>query len=157
MTYYNEIAEGYEELHKEEQLKKIEIISKNIRINKNDLLLDVGCGTGITTKPWKCKKIGIDPAIRLLQKASDGIYINAEAEHIPFKANSFDCVISITAIQNFNDIEKGLLEIKRVGKKRFVLSFLKKSNEGDEIKKLIEEMFDVKKVIEEEKDLIFII
>ena len=27
MTYYDDIAEGYEELHKEEQLKKVELIN----------------------------------------------------------------------------------------------------------------------------------
>ena len=29
MTYYDEISEGYEELHKEEQLKKVELIKLN--------------------------------------------------------------------------------------------------------------------------------
>ena len=33
MTYYNEISEGYEELHKEEQLKKIELIKKFLKPN----------------------------------------------------------------------------------------------------------------------------
>ena len=157
MTYYDEISDGYEELHREEQLKKIDLISRYFKPNENDLLLDVGCGTGLTTKPWSCRKIGLDPAIRLLQKADNGIWVNAEAENIPFKNNAFDVVTSITAIQNFHGIEKGLKEIKRVGKDRFILSFLKRSKKAEKIKKLIEEMFDVKEVIEEEKDLIFIV
>jgi len=157
MTYYDEISDGYEELHREEQLKKIDLISRYFKPNENDLLLDVGCGTGLTTKPWSCRKIGLDPAIRLLQKADNGIWVNAEAENIPFQNNAFDVVTSITAIQNFHGIEKGLKEIKRVGKDRFILSFLKRSKKAEKIKKLIEEMFDVKEVIEEEKDLIFIV
>jgi len=155
--YYDEISEGYEELYKEEQLKKLEIISKNFKINKNELLLDVGCGIGITTGFWNCRRIGLDPAIKLLKKAKDNAYVNAEAEHIPFKDKCFDVVISITAIQNFDDIRKGLEEIKRVGKNRFVLSFLKKSSKRNKIEKIIHEFFKVQKVIEEDKDLIFIV
>ncbi len=159
-NYYDEIANGYEELHKEEQLKKIEIIKKNLDINPEDNLLDVGCGTGLTTEPWPCKRYGVDPSAKLLERArqKDTIeYKLAPAENIPYCDRFFDIVISITAIQNFNDIEKGLKEIKRVGKENFVLSFLKKSGKGELIEEKIKELFDVKNVIEEEKDLIFFV
>ena len=156
MTYYDEISEGYEELHKEEQLKKIELISKYLKPKPDNLLLDVGCGTGLTTKPWNCKKIGLDPSIKLLQKAGKGVWINAEAEHIPFKDKTFDIVISITSIQNFHDIEKGLKEIKRVGKDKFILSFLKRSNKRKFIEENIKKLFNIKQIIEQDKDLIFI-
>jgi ubiquinone/menaquinone biosynthesis C-methylase UbiE len=156
-AYYDKIAEGYEELHKNEQIQKIRLISDHLKIDKNDLLLDVGCGTGLTTRFWSCRRIGLDPAIRLLKKTDKKGYVNAEAENIPFKDNVFDIVISVTAIQNFHNIKKGLEEIKRVGKNRFALSFLKKSSKKENIRNLIEEIFDVKKVIEEEKDLIYFI
>ena len=159
-NYYDEIAQGYEELYKEEQLKKIRLIQEHLKVNSEDKLLDVGCGTGLTTELWKCKRFGVDPSRKLLEKArqKDRIeYRQASAENIPYPDNFFDVVISITAIQNFNDIEKGLKEIKRVGKNKFVLSFLKKSNKRNFIEKKIKELFDVKKVIEEEKDLIFFI
>lgn len=158
MNYYDSINQGYEELYKEEQLKKIELIKKFFKAKKTDKLLDVGCGTGLTTEPWDCVRYGIDPAKKLLARArqkSKMEYKLASAEKIPYPDHFFDIVISITAIQNFNDIEKGLKEIKRVGKKRFVLSFLKKSKKADKIKKIIEKYFDIKKIIEEEKDLIY--
>ncbi len=160
MTYYDDIAEGYEELHREEQLKKVALIRKHVTIQPNELLLDVGCGTGITALGWETNTFALDPAIKLLEKAheKDKVkYINAEAENIPFKNNIFDWVISITAIQNFYDLEAGLKEIKRVGKERFVLSFLKNSQKAEKIKQLIEKHFKVKQIIEEDKDLIFII
>ena len=71
--------------------------------------------------------------------------------------NEFDIVISVTAIQNFNDYKKGLDEIKRVGKDRFALTILKKAQKIDEIKSYIESIFKVKKIIIEEKDFIFIV
>jgi ubiquinone/menaquinone biosynthesis C-methylase UbiE len=157
-TYYDQIAEGYEELHKEEQLKKIELIKQHFSVKKTDRLLDVGCGTGLTTVAWDCIKYGIDPARKLIERAHKGPeYRVAAAENIPYPDHSFDVVISITAIQNFEDTDKGLKEIKRVGKKRFLLSFLKKSSKKEEIDKLIRKIFDVNKVVEEEKDLIYFV
>ncbi len=162
MTYYDEISQGYEELHKEEQLKKIRLIKKYFSPGKEEKLLDVGCGTGLTTEPWDCKRYGIDPAKKLLARArKKGIikYKLARAENIPYPDNYFDHVISITAIQNFEDIKKGLEEIKRVGKSSFVLSALKKSKKINYIRKMVFEIFKNKKIkeIEEEKDLIWII
>lgn len=159
--YYDKISSGYEELHREEQENKLSIIKKELdgRINRNALLLDVGCGTGITSD-FDCIVFGADPAIKLLQKSlkkkKPDFRVCAEAEHLPFKDRSFDAVVSVTALQNFHDIEQGLDEIKRVGKKDcvFALSFLKKSDKKEIILKEIKERFDVWKEIEEDKDMI---
>lgn len=156
--YYDAISEGYEELHLEEQLKKIELIKKFFSPKKSDKLLDVGCGTGITTEPWPCKRYGLDPAKKLVERAREKeniTYIISVAEDIPYPNKFFDHVISITAIQNFYDISKGLDEIKRVGKKSFILTFLKRSSKKILIDKLIREKFHVIKIIEEDKDIIY--
>ncbi len=158
MGYYDEISSGYEELHREEQLKKIGIIKRHLKVHSSDRLLDVGCGTGLTTEPWGCKRYGIDPAPKLLERAREKgkvEYRLAPAEDIPYPDNNFDIVVSITAIQNFKDIAKGLSEIKRVGRDRFVLSFLKRTKKRDIIDRLIRKLFIVEDVIEEEKDLIY--
>ena len=156
MKYYDSIAKGYDELHGEEQLKKCRLISKYFD-SKNKKILDVGCGTGIATDFFKCK-IGIDPSEKLLKIARKKFlkikFIRAKAEKLPFKDNEFDVVISVTAIQNFEDIEKGLEEIKRVGKE-FVLTFLKRSEKKEKIEKVIKKLFKIKKMIEEEKDMIY--
>lgn len=158
MTYYDEISEGYEELHEEEQLKKIKLIKSFLKPEPDEKLLDVGCGTGLTTEPWPCIRFGIDPAKKLIARARQRdsiVYKVAPAESIPFPDNTFDYVISVTAIQNFSDIEKGLKEILRVGKGKFVLTFLKRSPKKEFIEKKIKELFKIVDVIEEEKDFIF--
>jgi len=157
-NYYDKIARGYEELYREEQLKKINLIKKYLKLKKHDKLLDVGCGTGLTTKPWQCIRYGLDPSKELLKRAKNKDKINyvlGRAENIPFPDNFFDIVISITALQNFSDIKKALSEIKRVGKNKFVLSFLKKSKKRKKIEQEIKNLFKIKKVIEEEKDIIY--
>jgi ubiquinone/menaquinone biosynthesis C-methylase UbiE len=156
MGYYDEISEGYEELHKEEQLKKVKIILNKLNLKKTDKLLDVGCGTGFYLDMFKCKVTGVDPAPKLIKKyKGEQKIILARAEELPFPDNSFHIVTSITAIQNFEDIEKGLQEMKRVGKKNFVLSALKRSNRISLIEKLINHLFIVDEKIEEDKDIIF--
>ena len=151
--YYDAIANGYNELYQQEQLHKLSIIKNNIKINKNTKLLDVGCGTGISSK-FDCLVIGIDPSIKLL-KQNENNKVLGIAENIPFKYNSFDYVISITAIHNFNNIKKSFEEIKSVGKENFVFTILKKSKKFNYIKGLIEKNFEVEKIVEEDKDGIF--
>lgn len=182
-NYYDSIAEGYDRLHMEEQLKKLDVIEEALSkdadlkskfvISKTTKVLDVGCGSGISTEFFGSLKnidkrniFGIDPSKELVKiaeqkqkKINNNMnnirYSIAPAESIPFKDHEFDYVISITAIQNFNNIEKGLDEIKRVGKDKFILTFLKKSEKAKAIEGLIKEKFDVIKKLEEDKDIIY--
>lgn len=153
MDYYNLISRGYNELYGNEQTNKISLIKKHVKINKNTKILDVGCGTGISSD-FDCFVVGIDPSIELL-KQNKKIKVIGFAEDLPFKDNSFDYVISVTAMHNFCDIEVSIDEIKRVGKTNFVFSILKKSKKFKNIKRLIEGNFEVEKVVDEDKDFIF--
>jgi ubiquinone/menaquinone biosynthesis C-methylase UbiE len=162
MDYYDSIAEGYEELHREEQIKKIKLIlpflKKITDENKKTKILDVGCGSGILFEFIKGEKTGIDPSkklIKIAEKKKNGKYSFGKAEKLAFKDNEFDLVVSMTAIQNFSDIKKGISEIRRVGRKKFLLTFLKKSGKRKEIESQIKKKFIIEKKIEEEKDLIF--
>ena len=152
MNYYDEIEEGYAELHKEEQLRKIAIIKKHIQFHEKWFILDVGCGPYFGDFPGTV--IGIDPSFKLLKQAKIPV-VQAIGEKLPFKDNEFMAVISVTALQNFTDIEKGLLEIKRVGKEYFAISVLKKSPKIKMIEELVPKLFPVQRIVEEEKDIIF--
>jgi demethylmenaquinone methyltransferase/2-methoxy-6-polyprenyl-1,4-benzoquinol methylase len=167
VNYYDGIASGYDELHGEEQLKKLELIGKELRtdtqlkdfIKPTYKLLDVGCGTGISTGFFKAKeKYGVDPSkslIRIARKNYPTItFTVGSAEQLLYKDKQFDIIISLTAIQNFDNLEKGLNEIKRVGK-HYILTFLKKSLKRERIEELIQKKFNVIKKIEEEKDVIY--
>lgn len=162
MTYYDDIATGYNELHKEEQIKKIKIIKQNLTVEKKYRLLDIGCGTGISFEFFECKLFGIDPSIELLKQIPSRFLgkvqtKTASAEKIPFPDKLFDIIISITAIQNFEDIDASLQEIKRVSKPQvqIVISCLKRSTKLKDIKENVKKYFAIKKEIDEEKDIIW--
>ncbi|MBU1200989.1 MAG: class I SAM-dependent methyltransferase [Nanoarchaeota archaeon] len=154
MTYYDSIASGYEQLHRNEQLKKLLLIKSNLDLKPDDLMLDVGCGQGFSAEIFDCKIIGLDPSSKLLKMCPFRTVVGV-AEEIPFLDNYFDIVISVTAIHNFKDYKKGILEMKRVGSRLFVFSVLKKSAHINNIKELIAEQFRINKILEEDKDLIF--
>ncbi|MAG91082.1 hypothetical protein CMO83_00225 [Candidatus Woesearchaeota archaeon] len=154
MEYYDLIAKGYDELHKEEQLNKLDIIKNHININKNTRILDVGCGTGVSSY-FDCFVVGIDLSIGLLKQNRNSKKLLGAAETLPFKDDSFDCVVSVTSIHNFEDIQKSIKEMKRVGKNKFVFSVLKRADKFNFIEELITKNFKIGNVIEENKDAIF--
>lgn len=142
MEYYNKIAKGYNELHREEQLNKIKIIKQHLK-KPYGLTLDIGAGTGISSEPFNA--IALDPSIEMLRQYK-GPKVVAKAESLPFKDNTFDTVVSVTALHHTN-IGESLKEIKRVSKKgtQLAITLLKKSNIKLPFKK-----------IEESKDYIYI-
>lgn len=158
--YYDEIADGYDLLHGAEQERKIALIQTLIRPLPGESLLDVGCGSGISTRPWKCHKKGIDPSEKLIgiarSKDADGQYLVAGAESIPFTDNRFDYVISVSSIHNFSDPMKGLSEIRRVGKSNYVFSVLKSANSFSILSGMIKELFSVEMVVRDAQDVVFL-
>ena len=158
MQFYSSIAKGYDELYSEEQQIKHRIIKENLKIKNSDFLLDVGCGTGLLD--FNCNVIGLDPSLDLLMQNNPLGHIEnkivARAENMPFKDNSFDKVISVTSMHNFDSIGKGIQEIKRVGKNEFAFSILKKTKNFDLIEEKIKNNFNIRKIIDGKKDWIFI-
>jgi ubiquinone/menaquinone biosynthesis C-methylase UbiE len=162
-NFYDEISEGYDELHMGEQLQKMVEIIASLGPDvpkKGETLLDVGCGSGISTSVWTCACTGIDPSAKLIEiakkKCPKAKFQVGNAEELPFPDNSFDVILCVTAIHNFKDLRKAIGEFKRVGKRLFVITVLRKSGNLDEIEKLIIINFKIKRIVAEEKDLIFI-
>ena len=154
MDYYDEIASGYDGLYGQEQESKFLLIKRNIAIGKKTRILDVGCGTGISSS-FECFVVGIDPSMELLRLNRKSMKLLGTAEQLPFRNNAFDYVISVTSIHNFEDVQKSIDEMKRTCKENFILSILKKSKNFGLIKGMIEKNFHVYKCIEDGKDAIF--
>ena len=152
MRYYDGLSRGYNRLHGEEQAKKAQAIKANCRLN--GLLLDIGAGTGLTTRLFqeKAECIALDPSKEML-KQFPGMKVVAMAERLPFKESSFDCIVSITALHHA-DLKKAKAEIERVSKEKatIAISFFKRAKNFPEAKRL----FKGSREIEAEKDLIFV-
>jgi ubiquinone/menaquinone biosynthesis C-methylase UbiE len=88
---------------------------------KKSVILDLGCGTGISTRQLARlgKVIGCDPDSRMLRAArahptvNQETYVRGAAEKLPFKNSSVDVVTALSAFHWF-DNRKSLAEIKRV-------------------------------------------
>jgi ubiquinone/menaquinone biosynthesis C-methylase UbiE len=151
--YYDSISTGYTELHYEEQRKKYAILEKKLPVKPNDTLLDVGCGPGYGK--FECKMTGIDPSGELLKQAGFPV-VEGAAEKLPFADGSFDWIVSVTAMQNFDDPARALDEMERVGKGRLAVTFLKRSLKAPWLKALLLNRYPGCELIEEDKDWICI-
>src|SRR3989344_6740597 len=154
---YNHKAPSYNPLHQAEQLKKLAIIKKHIKLLPP--LLDIGCGTGISTNYFKIKSTGVDNCKAMLRegKKHQSNLLYAQAASLPFSDRSFNTIISVTAFHNFSNMELALKEIKRVSRNNNIaISFLKRSKKLQDFRTLLKRYYRFKE-IEEEKDIIFII
>ena len=103
------------------------LISRFLEINtrKNQILLDIGCGSGEWSNSIAKKGIavfGIDPDKEALVAArtyalkthSGATFAEATAEDLPFQSAHFDCILSVCAIEHFNDYSRSISEMSRV-------------------------------------------
>jgi ubiquinone/menaquinone biosynthesis C-methylase UbiE len=94
---------------------------KKLNKIKNPLILDLGCGTGISSRQLLTvgKVIGcdLDPIMLKAAKRHKTIkpikYIIGKANNLPFKNSTFDIVTTFAAFHWFHD-RKSISEIKRV-------------------------------------------
>jgi ubiquinone/menaquinone biosynthesis C-methylase UbiE len=101
------------------------LLKKITKWNKNDIVLDAGCGSGRFIKllnPFVKEVHGIDTSERALKiaksyKIKNAIIRNGNVLKIPYGNDFFDKVICIDVIEHIKDDKKVLKEIKRVLKK----------------------------------------
>jgi len=124
MLHYDQTAASYDAQYAEEQNAKMEAALSNIVLKRNSIVLDAGCGTGLLF-PYIADKlqrlIAIDISRKLLTKAKkyakqhpNIALIQADADHTPFKNQTFHTVFAITLLQNMPKPTATLREIERI-------------------------------------------
>ena len=117
--------------------KVVKVIAKN----NPKQILDIATGTGdfaiMLAKLNPEKVIGLDISQGMLDmgiekiknKKLDGLIdmIQGDSENMPFEDNSFDAITVGFGVRNFENLDKGLQEIKRVLKPNGVLTILETS------------------------------
>jgi ubiquinone/menaquinone biosynthesis C-methylase UbiE len=151
MTRYDTTASIYEERYAEEQVAKVEAALKNMKIEKQSLILDVGCGTCILfdyvadrADPIVgldfSKKCLLQAKVRIRNKSLRGAQlIQADADNMPFHNEVFNTVFAMTILQNTPNPSETLAEIKRVARNDalFVITGLKKIFNKDVFERLL--------------------
>ncbi|MEM2873895.1 MAG: class I SAM-dependent methyltransferase [Candidatus Nanoarchaeia archaeon] len=122
---YDKTADIYDSRYGKIQEEKYRIMLEDLQLKKP--ILDLGCGTGLLQKFFKAKLIGLDISFKMLKRSKE-YSIQGDMENLPFKNNSFATVLSFTALQNLENAEAMLREVKRILKPDgiFVLTVLSK-------------------------------
>ena len=127
---------------------------KHIKINKNDISLDVGCGGGANIKKLiekspKGKVFGIDYSEVSVRKSKKVNKFAVERKHceilqgnvqeLPFANETFDLATAFETIYFWSDIDQSFSQIYRVLKKGGIFMVCNESNgENDKDKKWTE-------------------
>lgn len=127
-AYYDSIAKEYDNLYYGNKLKwmrEIENIVIENEIKKDYLVLDIGCGTGEQLAKLN-NAVGLDISLNMAKIAhnkTNKFVVVGNAENLPFKSKTFDCVISFFGALNHVQLNRVLKEIRRVLKPDGILIF----------------------------------
>ena len=112
-------------------LKRLKMVLRLLGNTKYHNLLDLGVGSGIFLPELAshCDNLyGIDlhkyvPRVKkmLLKERIDAELSCANILNLPFKDNSFDCIICLSVLEFVNDTDGAIREIKRVAKPKAVI------------------------------------
>ncbi len=107
---YDKISKTYNRRYEHNRLSEvIEELKKTITLNRNSIMMDVGCGTAYWLDHFSndtSNLFGVDLSFGMLQKAAQRNkyfkLVQASAEFLPYKEKSFDIIICINALHFFN-------------------------------------------------------
>ena len=100
---YDRMASSYEELYRQEQLKKY--ATAGLEVKPGEVVLDCGCGTGLYSEIVPCGDspiIGVDLSLKMLEEVRKRParrrmqVLQADATHLPFISAAFGAVVSFT-------------------------------------------------------------
>jgi ubiquinone/menaquinone biosynthesis C-methylase UbiE len=120
---YDATAAKYNKRYRKIQYEKYRCVAG--LLEKRDVMLDVGCGTGLLLSLIGNKVgriVGIDISTKMLRVASrdlergaiKGDLIRADADSLPFRSYIFTKVTSVSLLQNMSDPQMAISEIVRV-------------------------------------------
>jgi ubiquinone/menaquinone biosynthesis C-methylase UbiE len=126
MQYYDEFwKSNFNTLEKEYSKyflrEKQRLISKSLEISDKDILLDLGCGSGLSLIPVASRSkiaLGIDISIECLKslktKLLSSYFVNSLLETIPLKTSSIDKVVCAAVMEHVVDDKVVLTEVHRI-------------------------------------------
>lgn len=134
--FFNQAADGWDELITQDSVSRLKQIISGLGINKGSTVLDVGSGTGILLPLLQqiMKREGritaIDISEKMLHKAMtkrfDHIvdHIQADVHALPLTKEIFDFAICYSCFPHFEDKAAALKELAQVLKKRGLIAIV---------------------------------
>ena len=85
-------------------------------------VLNVGAGAG-SYEPTHLKVTAVEPSAAMIEQRPDGdaVVVQAAAEDLPFADKSFDASMAILTVHHWNDVGKGLREMRRVTRGKIII------------------------------------
>jgi len=85
-------------------------------------IVNLGAGVG-AYEPGDRDLIAVEPSRLMISQRPRGAppVVQAQAEFVPFRDGAFDVAMAILSIHHWSDMERGLLEARRVAKHQVVL------------------------------------
>lgn len=125
MDYYDAIADGYDELHGDEQLEKYRVLEMLGLIESGDTILDLGHGSGLICSVFDNPILGVDTAQDLLARSPARTMRVDFDEPLPFEDESYDWVVSFTALHHARNPEALIGEAQRIARRGVAFSVLR--------------------------------
>ena len=138
MTYYDAIAEGYDELHGDEQLEKYRSLKQLGSIEPEETILDLGHGSGLICKVFTNPILGVDTSSALLAKSPAKTMIATFDDPLPFEDASYDWVVSFTALHHARTPEALIREARRIARRGVAVSILRSLPSYDRLASLFD-------------------
>jgi len=92
------------------------------RLGDARTVVNIGAGTG-SYEPSDRLVVAVEPSMVMIrQRTHDAaLAVQATATTLPFRDAAFDASMAILTIHHWQDLEKGLLELRRVASRRIVI------------------------------------
>jgi SAM-dependent methyltransferase len=91
------------------------------RLGDARTVVNVGAGTG-SYEPSDRLVVAVEPSMVMIrQRTHAALAVQATATALPFRDAAFDASMAVLTIHHWQDLEKGLLELRRVAGRRIVI------------------------------------
>ena len=131
-SYYNQYASNYDRFYSPLQQEKFSQFQDHLR--PYTLGIDLGGGSGLVSDWIDWPLLNLDISIEMIRsghKSRDFQAVAADLEHLPLRKNATSQIISLTALQNTEDLDKALRELVRITTLNMtgIISLLKKGTD----------------------------
>ncbi|MCX8069421.1 MAG: class I SAM-dependent methyltransferase [Thermodesulfovibrionales bacterium] len=121
-AFYDKVGSNYEQFDGRRSDDLAKYVRDNIKHSMTERLLDLGCGSAFVARnalDMYKSVVGLDISFKILADTNrySVMLVNADIDSLPFKDESFDCVVTFATLHHCYEFQSLFKEIYRVLKK----------------------------------------